>query len=87
MAYPQKVDYIAREYLLMLVNGITRYNWYSWDHPNFGTMWTFAGGVNPVGVAYGTLHKWLMGATFVSLTKQQNGTQLMALMYPTPLTS
>src|SRR5438477_603246 len=79
MAYPQKVDYIGREYLLMLANGITRYYWYSWDNANFGTMWSLAGGVNPVGVAYGTLYKWLVGTTFVSLTKQQNGTQVVTL--------
>ncbi len=78
MTYPQKVDYLGREYLLMLANGIARYYWYAWDNPGFGTMWSLAGGVNPVGVAYGTLSKWLVGATFVSLS-QQNGTQVMAL--------
>src|SRR4029077_10864786 len=78
MPYPQRVDYVGREYLLMLAGGITRYYWYAWDNPTFGGMWSLAGGVNPVGVAYGTLSKWLVGATFVSLT-QQNGTQVMAL--------
>jgi polysaccharide biosynthesis protein PslG len=78
LTYPQKVDYIGREYALMLANGITRYYWYSWDNTGFGTMWTSSGGVNPVGVAYGTLYKWLVGSTFVSLT-QQSGTQVMTL--------
>jgi hypothetical protein len=79
MPYPQKVDYIGREYLLMLANGISRYYWYAWDNPSFGTMWSSITGVNPVGVAYATLCKWLVGATFVSLTEQQDGTQVMVL--------
>jgi hypothetical protein len=80
MTYSQKVDYIGREYLLMLANGISRYYWYSWDNPGFGTMWYSTTGVNPVGVAYATLCKWLVGVTFVSLTQQQDGTQVMVLM-------
>jgi hypothetical protein len=61
----------------MLANGISRYYWYAWDNPSFGTMWSSITGVNPVGVAYATL--WLVGATFVSLTEQQDGTQVMVL--------
>lgn len=64
MTNAQKVAYVAREYLLMWTGGVSRYYWYSWDNnKSFGTMWSAATGVQPVGIAYSQVNNWMSGAT------------------------
>jgi polysaccharide biosynthesis protein PslG len=55
--------YMAKEYLLQASSGVARAYWYEWNSPTWGTLWTTTGGIQPSGVAYGELYKWIEGAT------------------------
>jgi hypothetical protein len=65
MTDDEKVAYLARDYLLMWMNGVARFYWYAWDNSGWGTL--FQGGTTePAGTAYGILESWLVGSTHVS---------------------
>jgi hypothetical protein len=60
--------FVARWLLLQWSQGVARTYWYEWGvNPKgintWGVLWTPAGGVNPGGVAYGEVYKWMVGAT------------------------
>jgi hypothetical protein len=60
MTDDEKVAYLARDYLLMWMNGISRFYWYAWDNLSWGTL--DDGGIDPAGTAYGLLEGWLVGS-------------------------
>jgi hypothetical protein len=62
MTSDEQVAYLARDYLLMWMNGIGRFYWYAWDNTEWGTL-SEAGAALPPGTAYGLLEKWLIGST------------------------
>lgn len=62
----QKIAFLAQQFLNMRFNPtvpVTRYYWYQWDDPTFGTLWTAAGGLNVEGLAYQLLESWNVGST------------------------
>jgi hypothetical protein len=60
----QKAAYVAQEHVLMWAsNAVSRYYWFSWDAPTYGTLWTASTGVLPAGVAYDRVATWLIGST------------------------
>jgi hypothetical protein len=64
MSDTQKAAYVAQEHLLMWASGaVSRYYWFSWDAPTYGTLWTSGSGVLPAGVAYDRVATWLIGST------------------------
>jgi hypothetical protein len=64
MTDDEMVAYLARDYLLMWMNGVARFYWYAWDNSGWGTL--FRGGtIEPPGTAYGILESWLVGSTHV----------------------
>jgi Cellulase (glycosyl hydrolase family 5) len=58
MTQDDKVAYLGREHMLMWMNGISRYYWYAYDNPSWGTLSDLA-----TGVAYGIIDDWLVGST------------------------
>jgi putative Ig domain-containing protein/glycosyl hydrolase family 10 len=54
--------FLARFYILHWSAGITKFYWYAWDSPTWGTLWN-AGVVNQAGVAYTQIYQWMTGAT------------------------
>ena len=57
----EQVSYLAREYLLMWMNGVGRYYWYAWDSTDWGDL--YDGSLLPPGTAYGQLESWLVGSS------------------------
>ena len=57
--------FLAREFILQWSNGVSRFYWYAWNNPVYGTLWTTSG-IQPAGVAYGQLYNWMVGATMSS---------------------
>jgi hypothetical protein len=62
----QEAQYLAREYLYLWSENVSRYYWYSWDSTQWGTLWTSGGGINSAGTAYGLLDQWLVGSLSTS---------------------
>lgn len=64
MSSAQKAAYVAQEHVLIWAsNAVSRYYWFSWDAPTYGTLWTATSGVQPAGVAYDRVAAWLIGST------------------------
>jgi GH35 family endo-1,4-beta-xylanase len=61
--------YVARSFIINWAAGIQRLYWYMWDNRNWVTIETTAADnktVLPAGQAYGTIQKWLAGASMDS---------------------
>ena len=72
--------YLVRRFLLERSKGVARFYWEAWDATgNWGTMWSAATGVNPVGQAYAQVNKWMAGATLSPCTQATNGTYTCSL--------
>jgi hypothetical protein len=82
MTSDQKVAYLGREYVLMWDASIARYYWYAWDNASWGTMLSGTT-VQPDGVAYGLVRKWLDGAAHTpnSCAKAADSTYTCPLTY------
>ena len=59
----QQAAWVARSYLLHWSDGVSRFNWYTWDGYPWGALWTSASGIDQAGVAYGQVYSWMVGAT------------------------
>jgi Cellulase (glycosyl hydrolase family 5) len=62
----QQVDFVARYYLLHWATGVSRFYWYAWDDPQWGTLWSPITGGSPAATAYQQVYNWLVGATMTS---------------------
>src|ERR1700731_1022948 len=62
----ERVAFLARKFLLERSFGISRLYWNAWDSTTMGTLWASTTGVQPAGIAYGQVSKWLPGATLSS---------------------
>jgi Chitobiase/beta-hexosaminidase C-terminal domain len=58
-----QVAFLARHLLLEQSMGVQGSFWYAYDNPNWGTLWSASGGLNPVGDADQQVAKWIEGAT------------------------
>jgi hypothetical protein len=58
-----RAAFVARSYLLHWSMGITRFYWYAWDSPNWGTLWSSTGAPSAAAIAYGQVYNWMIGAT------------------------
>jgi hypothetical protein len=58
--------------------GSTRFYWYAYDSPAWGTLWS-PGGVNEDGMAYYYTYKWMIGATMPAPCTQNGGTTYAAI--------
>ncbi len=61
--------YLTRAYLLNWAAGVKRLYWYAWDNHSFVSIETTESdnaSLTPAGRAYGTVHKWLVGAQLQS---------------------
>jgi polysaccharide biosynthesis protein PslG len=61
----RQAAYVARWYVLLASNGVTRAYWHAWDDNKWGTMWDPVAGVLPTGIAYEETYNWLVGATLL----------------------
>ncbi len=57
---------VARFYLLQWSNGVSRFYWYAWDNPTWGTLRDPVNGTHPAGLAYQQIYNWMVGATMSS---------------------
>jgi hypothetical protein len=55
--------FLARSYLVLLSKGVRRFYWYSWNNPNWGTLWNKNTGILVPGRAYAQIYSWLIGHT------------------------
>ena len=53
--------FLARSYLVLLSQGVSRFYWYSWNNPNWGTLWNKNTGLLLPGKAYGQVYGWTVG--------------------------
>lgn len=58
--------YVARSYLLHWSMGITRFYWYAWDSPVWGTLWSSSQGPSQAATAYEQVYDWMNGATMTA---------------------
>jgi hypothetical protein len=58
--------FVARAYLLHWSMGISRYYWYAWDSPTWGTLWTSTKGPSEAATAYTQVYRWMEGATMAA---------------------
>jgi hypothetical protein len=63
LATGQESGFAARYYLLHWSAGVSRFYWYAWDSPDFGTMWDAVTGPHPDAIAYQQVYNWMVGAT------------------------
>jgi hypothetical protein len=59
----QQAAWVARSYLLHWSNGVSVFDWYSWEGYPWGALWSSSGGIHKAGVAYGQVYNWMVGAT------------------------
>jgi hypothetical protein len=62
----QESGFVARYYLLQGSMGVSRFYWYAWDSPVFGTMWDSTNGLHPDAIAFQQVYNWMVGATMSS---------------------
>lgn len=55
--------WLAKHFLLEQSIGVQRTFWYAYDTPEWGTLWSSAGGLNIPGYAYAEVAKWMTGVT------------------------
>jgi hypothetical protein len=72
--------FLAQFYLLHWSEGISRFYWYAWNNPEFGTLWSpdpgnpaGPGHLTRAGVAYKQLQDWMVGATMQPLCSSTGG--------------
>ena len=59
----QQAAFLARYYLLQWSAKVSRFYWYAWDDPEWGTLWDAKAGPHPAALAYQQVYKWMVGAT------------------------
>jgi Putative Ig domain/Abnormal spindle-like microcephaly-assoc'd, ASPM-SPD-2-Hydin len=66
----QQAAWVARSYLLHWSNGVSVFDWYSWDGYPWGALLYgnpppsgLTSGIDAAGVAYGQVYSWMVGAT------------------------
>jgi len=80
-----RAAFVARAYLLHWSMGISRFYWYAWDSPDWGTLWTSTGGPSEAATAYGQVYNWMVGATMAKACSF-NGTDAYHAVYSCDLT-
>ncbi len=66
--------FLAKYYLLHWSQGIQRFLWYGYDTvPEWGQLWTAAGGNNESATAYAQTYDWMVGATMSSPCTESDG--------------
>jgi hypothetical protein len=69
----QQIGFVARYYLSQWSMGVSRFYWYAWDDPDWGTLWDPTNGSNPAAIAYQQVYNWMVGAK-LSAPCAANGT-------------
>ena len=59
----QQSSFLARMYLLLWSQGVSRFYWYAWDSAAFGSLWSSARGSSSAAHAYAQVYEWMVGAT------------------------
>ncbi len=74
---------VARSYLSGWAGGIARFYWYAWAEPQYALV--DDGGTRPKAAtaAYTTVERWLLGATYQSLTRSPGNLWTLTLQTPT----
>jgi hypothetical protein len=62
----QQAAWVARSYLLHWSNGVSVFDWYSWDGYPWGALWISSSGISAAGVAYEQVYNWMVGATMTA---------------------
>ena len=79
----QQAGFVARYYFTHASAGASRFYWYAWDSPDYGTMWDSTNGLHPDGIAYQQVYNWMVGATISSpCTMAANSTWTCSLTRP-----
>jgi hypothetical protein len=77
----RQAGFIARSYLLRWSLGINRFYWYAYEGGggNFGKLWDPGRGLLLPGVAYRTVHHWMVGATVKGALEHHGSVWSLAL--------
>ncbi len=68
----QMAAYVVRSHVLMAAAGLDRFYWYSWDILNMGLTRKFGSEPTAASRAYGTMVRWLRGATIDACKTRHN---------------
>lgn len=63
--------FLAKSYILQASLGVSRFFWYQWDNPNWGTLWQ--GRDEPAAQAYARVRQWLAGASITAPCSEKAG--------------
>jgi hypothetical protein len=74
-----RASFVARYLLENWSVGMHTLEWYEWDGPVWGTLWTPTNGITPAGTAYGIVEGWMTGATMPSPCSMNGGTYYKAI--------
>lgn len=69
----EQAAFVARSYLIHWAAGFSRYYWYAWDEPQWGTLWRRDSGPNKSAKAYEQVYHWMVGATMTRPCAEKGG--------------
>jgi hypothetical protein len=71
----EQAAWLAKHFLLEQSIGVQRTFWYAYDTPEWGTLWSSAGGLNIAGYGYAEVAKWMTGVTITQPCAAEAGDQ------------
>jgi hypothetical protein len=74
-----RAAFLARDYLLHWSVGVTRFYWYAWDEPVWGTLWLKGAPPIKASKAYQQVYNWMAGATLPQPCSTNGGTTYTAV--------
>jgi hypothetical protein len=69
----ESVDAVGRAYAIGWAAGIERFYWYGWGEPQYAIADDVGATQKAATIAYSTIEKWLIGASYVSLSHNEAG--------------
>jgi hypothetical protein len=61
----EQAGFVSRYYLLQWSMNVSRFYWYAWDEPQWGTLWERTNGPRRAAAAYEQTYNWMVGAELV----------------------
>jgi hypothetical protein len=86
----QEANWLMRAYIMQAASGVSRFYWYAYGSCSWGSLYGPSCGASPdhqqgmreAGIAYGTVSKWLLGATIGACSSDDEQTWSCTLTRP-----
>ena len=79
LSQDEAANAVARSYILGWATGIERFYWYAWGEPAYALVDDNGTSDKKATATYSTMSKWLIGATYVSVTHNVSGEWIVEL--------